>query len=197
MAIPVAESAPDMSVNKGELAEILGVTAATVTAWTKRHPDFPAIERGAQGREWRFDPVAVLAFVEGLRAAEKAAEAERGAALSQLGLALVDPGDAARAGAEFTLDDIRRVQLADRLRTERGYLVPAHDLAGVLAGALARWDRRMAALVLDATRSLNLPQAAAEALAARLVEATQRFAAEAAGDGLAMPAQGELGGGRE
>lgn len=42
-----------MRVNRSQLAEVMGVTMATITAWVQR--GMPVVERGGQGKQWAFD----------------------------------------------------------------------------------------------------------------------------------------------
>jgi phage terminase Nu1 subunit (DNA packaging protein) len=177
-------------VNKGDLASILGVTVATVSAWIARHPDFPVHERGTQGREWRFDAGACVAFVTRLREAERQARAEQAARVAQLGLPLTDPG-----GAEsYDLAELKAARLMGQVRAERAFLVEPAAVAEVLAAALTRWDARVAEMLASAVRDLNLPAGAAQAMAENLAEARHRFAAEAAA-ALGAPGSGPAPGG--
>jgi phage terminase Nu1 subunit (DNA packaging protein) len=181
-------------VNKGELAGILGVTVATVSAWIAKRPDFPVFERGTQGREWRFDPAAVVAFVAAMRAAERAAEAERAAGVAQLGLALTDPGDASAVGG-FSLAEVRTARLADQVRAERSFLVEVSAMAEALADALAMWDRRVAEMLAAAGHDLNIPADGLAVMAKSLADGRRQFTAEAAralGAKGAGPVAGEL-----
>jgi phage terminase Nu1 subunit (DNA packaging protein) len=192
MMIPVGSEMLATSVNKGELAAILNVTPATVTAWLKRYPRFPVLDRGMQGREWRFDPAAVVAFVAAMRETERAAEAERVAGVAQLGLALTDPGDALAAGG-FSLADVKTARLAGQVRAERSFLVETSAMGEALADALALWDRRIAELLAEAGHDLNIPADGVQAMAARLAEARRQFTAEAA-RALGVPGAGPAAG---
>ena len=82
-------------VNKAEVAGILGISLPTLAAWIARYSDFPVYERGANGREWRFDAAAVRAWELSRREAEARDEAARRDLLAQFALPLTDPGDAA------------------------------------------------------------------------------------------------------
>ncbi|OGR93697.1 MAG: hypothetical protein A2V88_00625 [Elusimicrobia bacterium RBG_16_66_12] len=53
------------SINKRELAALIGVSVTAVDGWIAR--GCPAIERGGLGRRWRFDPDAVRAWLESRR----------------------------------------------------------------------------------------------------------------------------------
>lgn len=164
-------------VNKGDLAGILGVTVATVSAWVSKRPDFPVFERGTQGREWRFDPAAVVAFVAAMR------EAARAAGVAQLGLALTDPGDASAVGG-FSLAEVKTARQADQVRAERSFLVETSALAGALADALAKWDRRIAELLAAACQDLGLTDKAMRQIAEGLAASRARFESDVSVDAL-------------
>jgi phage terminase Nu1 subunit (DNA packaging protein) len=193
MMIPVGSEMLETSVNKGELAAILNVTPATVTAWLKRYPRFPVLGRGMQGREWRFDPAAVVAFVAAMREAERATEAERAAGVAQLGLALTDPGDASAVGG-FSLAEVKTARLADQVRAERSFLVEVSAMAEALADALAMWDRRVAELLEAAGHDLNIPADGLAVMAKSMADGRRQFTAEAAA-ALGAPVGGPAPGG--
>lgn len=45
-------------VNRAALAQLCGVTLPTIDAWIRK--DCPVVERGGQGKEWKFDSAAVI-----------------------------------------------------------------------------------------------------------------------------------------
>ena len=49
-----------MRVNRTELAEVLGISMPTVTAWMGEDPPLPYIEGGGKGKPFVFDTVAVI-----------------------------------------------------------------------------------------------------------------------------------------
>lgn len=169
-------------VNKRELAAILGISQPTLADWIDRHADFPVVERGTNGKEWRFDAAAVAEFIRAKDEEAAREEADRRARLAQLGLPFTDPGDAAApASTDYTLDDIKRIQLADKLRTERGFLVSVPETRQHLTASIARWNRSLHAVIRQAARDFALPDAIARALDERLAEAQRQFVRELRG----------------
>ncbi len=162
-------------VNKRELAGILSVSLPTLTDWIERFPDFPVWERGANGREYRFDAIAVREWAMARREAEARDEAARRDMLAQFALPLTDPGDAAAGEAVASLEDIRRIREADKLRQERGFLVGVPEIRQALTAAVAKWNRATHATVRQAARDFNLPPAVERALADRFAEAQRQF----------------------
>lgn len=173
----VALSSPPIErVNKRELAALLSVSLPTIAAWIERYPEFPVLDRGTNGKEWAFDPIAVSDFIAAIQAAEAAAEAERKARIQQLGLPFTDPGDGASAdGQAYTLDDIKRIQAMDKLRQERGFLVDVSETRQALTAAVARWNRAQRAVVNQLARDFALPDAVARAMTDRFAEAQRQF----------------------
>jgi len=51
-----------MVVNQGQLAEILGKTDVTIWEWQQETPPLPILERGAKGKENKYDTAAVIAW---------------------------------------------------------------------------------------------------------------------------------------
>jgi hypothetical protein len=129
--------------NKAELTAILGCAPSTLTAWIERYGDeFPVIERGTNGREWRFDPAAVIAFLKTRRAEEERQAAEHVALLQQFALpGLTSPDDAAGVVKPADLLALARVrQIHRREHLESGLLVRTDDVRTALAGHLTRLD---------------------------------------------------------
>lgn len=174
-APPAPVGAAPVLVNKAEVAGILGVSLPTLAAWIARYPDFPVYERGTNGREWRFDAAAVRAWELARREAEARDEAARRDLLAQFALPLTDPGDAAAGEGIASLEEIRRIREADKLRVERGFLVDVSQLRQALTGAVAKWNRASHAAVRQAARDLNLPDAVNRAILAALAEAQNQF----------------------
>ncbi len=162
-------------VNKAEVAGILGISLPTLAAWIARYSDFPVFERGANGKEWRFDAAAVRAWELSRREAEARDEAARRDLLAQFALPLTDPGDAAAGDGVASLEEIRRIRESDKLRVERSFLVDVSQLRQALAEAVAKWNRASHAALRQAARDLNLPDAVARAILAAQAEAQTQF----------------------
>lgn len=139
------------TVNKRDLAVLLQVTAPTLDRWIECWKGFPVVERGARGRGWRFDPIAVLAFVEERRGADRRAEEEREADLDALDLPL-DDDDGRKAGTLSPADQLAMARVA-RLRREEaeqaGKLVSREEIEAALAEGLPELLRA----VRDAVRA--------------------------------------------
>jgi len=171
----VPPGAAPVLVNKAEIAGLLGISLPTLAAWIARYSDFPVFERGANGKEWRFDAAAVRAWELSRREAEIRDDAARRDLLAQFALPLSDPGDATAGDGVASLEEIRRIRETDRLRLERGFLVDVSQLRQQLTGAVAKWNRATHATMRQAARDLNLPDAVARELLARLSDAQTQF----------------------
>ncbi len=84
-------SESDLRLTKRELHLKLGVSRPTLDAWIDRYPDFPIVERGTNGTPYRFDPVAVIAFLKAKQDEQAKRNAERDEQLAQLVLPLDRP----------------------------------------------------------------------------------------------------------
>ena len=172
--------APALRLNKRELARVLSVSLPTVGAWIERYPDFPVLQSGTNGREYQFDPVAVRAFIAARQAEEERVDAERAAAIDQLGLALEDQADGAPAAltARERLDHVRALQAEDKLRVERGFLVSVPAPRQAMNAAIARMNRTLTAALRQGGRDFNLPDAVVRGLLERIAEAQRQLIRE-------------------
>ncbi|MDF7673531.1 terminase small subunit [Acetobacteraceae bacterium ESL0709] len=59
-------------VNRQELADFLGISLPTVTAWVGQK--MPYLQKGGQGREWQFDTAAVVQWKEDMAASAAGGE---------------------------------------------------------------------------------------------------------------------------
>ena len=170
------DTSPDLLVNKRELAGMLGVSLPTISAWIDRYPDLPVAERGTNGREWKFDAVAVRDFLSAREENEKTQEAERQAAIAQLGMPLEEGGAGEGLTARDRFENIKALRAEDQLRLERGYLVSVPALRQAMTGAVARWNKSLNAELRQAGRDFNLPDAVVRALIDRLGQTQRRLA---------------------
>ena len=107
-----------MRVNKAELAQILGCSLPTISAYMVRFGDaFPVLERGGKGRDWWFESESVVEFLESRRAAEAEADTERQAALRQLSLPMghnggppIEAGQQLRPAELLMMAKLRKMQ---------------------------------------------------------------------------------------
>ncbi|WP_428484896.1 hypothetical protein [Rhodopila sp.] len=138
-----------MRVNKSEIARLLGCSLPTVNAYLVRYgEDFPVLDRGGRGRDWRFDHEAVVAFLDGKRADEAAADADRQAALQQAMLPLghnggppMDAEPSLRPAELLALMKVRRLQREEAYAC--GRLVEASKVQHALQDLLATWNREL------------------------------------------------------
>ena len=165
---------PSITGNKKELASALGVTPPTLDRWLDRFGDaVPVIQRGSNGRPFRFDLVAVTDFFRARQADEATRTAERDEQLAQLAL----PGLAPDSPANATLTQREIGQALDnegkrqRLLRDRADLVLAADISATLTAALAALGARLDALVPQIAAEHHLPPAATAALSARFASA--------------------------
>lgn len=188
-APPAPHSGAPVLVNKAEVATILGISLPTLAAWLAKHPDFPVYERGTNGREWRFDAAAVRDWELARRAAEAREEAARAALVAQFALPGLDPGDVATDDTGVaSLELLRRIREADKLRQERGFLVDVSQLRQTLGAAVAKWNRATHAVIRQAGHDFNLPDAVTRAIADRLAEAQTQFLRDLRTDATDLPA---------
>lgn len=107
-------------VNKQQLAELLGVSAVTLNVWMRRYRDgFPVVYAGRQGRHWRFEPAAVVAFLARARSEEAERLRQRHDVKAQTLAQLPRPDlDAGRAAREPSARDHLLALKLRRIRRE-------------------------------------------------------------------------------
>lgn len=170
----------DAVVNKRELADRLKVSAPTLDRWlTKFGDDFPVIERGSNGREWRFDVAAVFAFLRARQAAEAAKSAARDEQLAQLAFPFDPPPE--QPATLSIADQLKALQLRRLQREEMeksGQLVPAEAMRQVMFDAFTKQSRTLRAALTRECTELNLPAPIARRLIACIDEAQRAWVAE-------------------
>ena len=173
-------------VNKAHLAEALGVSLPTMGAWIKRYGDaFPLVERGTNGRAWRFDPRAVAAFLAEKRAEEAAKTSARDELLAQLILPLfTDAAHATAAPPAISLDDqlkarrLNDMNIAAAIKARQ--LVPADAMQFALADVFATWSRLLHTTLRAAGHDMNLPDHVVRGLDTRLTDTQHALAQQLA-----------------
>lgn len=165
---------PDANtVNKGELARILDVSLPTLARMIAELEDFPVVARGDKGVEWRFDPAAVLAYLDERREREREASASREGWLQQFSLPGLEETDEEAKG----LTPSQRLQLAKALRAEQenavaaGLLIPKAEMRRVLQTAFARLGRFLDTLPGQIGTPLNLPDEVTRAMRNQIEDA--------------------------
>ena len=169
------------TVSKRELCLILRISRPTLDAWIDRYGDaFPILERGANGREYRFDPEAVTAFLRDRQAEDANRRAERDQQLAQLMLPLPDQRP---DSAIVSLDDqikaarLNAMRLAEAERARQ--LVPAAEVADHLGSIFAALNRNLAAFVRQIGREHAWPEPIIRATEDRLAEVQRAAVREA------------------
>jgi phage terminase Nu1 subunit (DNA packaging protein) len=152
---PNASPIGGVSVNKKELAAIVDCSLSTLSAWIDRFGEaFPVIDRGTNGREWRFDPAAVLAFLKAQRDTEERETAARAVWLQQYALpGLASPDDIDGVSKPSDLLALAKVrQIHRREQMESGLLVPTSEVRMALTGAVAKLNRFFQAILTQLAR---------------------------------------------
>lgn len=167
------------TVTKRELCLILRIAKPTLDAWIDRYgAAFPMIERGTNGRGYRFDPHAVMEFLRSRQEENAARKAERDEQLAQLLLPL--PDSTAAAGGISLEDQIKAERLnVIRLENQRksGALVPVAEVEAEQMAFLASLSRNLQAWGRQFGRTKGWPEALVreiEASMAALQRATVR-----------------------
>lgn len=184
LSLPAAASAPAVPVpvlvNKVELARLLGISVPTLSARIDQHADFPIVQPGTNGVEWRFDPVAVRDFLARKDAERELADAARREALnSQFALPIQAPDTAGGA-----LTPQQRLALAKAHQVERdlardaAMLVVTSEVRIALNAAFGLLSRHIDSIALDLAKDLSLSPDRAAALKARLADAKASFRRE-------------------
>jgi phage terminase Nu1 subunit (DNA packaging protein) len=166
------------AVNKKELAAILGCSPQTLSAWVDRFGEaFPVIDRGTNGKEWRFDPPAVIAFLKSKHDAEERETAERAAWLQQYALpGLTSPDDVEGVTKPSDLLALAKVrQIHRREQMEAGLLVPTSDVRMVLTGAVAKLNRFFQSILTQMARKHGWSDAQLRDATAMAHEAQRAF----------------------
>lgn len=144
------------TVNKRDLAALLGISVPTLDRWIVEWPMFPVVQRGDKGRAWSFDPDAARAFVAGQLQEERRREAEREAGLDAFDLPVED-GDGDKARVICPADRLTMARLARLHREEAeraGRLMPVTAVEAALTEGLPELLRS----VRDAVRAWCVAQ---------------------------------------
>jgi hypothetical protein len=163
-----------VTVNKQELAAWLGVHLTTLAQWMLKYgADFPVIERGTNGRDYRFDAQAVSDFLRAKQEEQAASKAQRDERLAQLRLPFDLPGVEPPPKATSTKEELLAWELRKRQRQEAeaaGLLVPAAPALEAFSTAFARISRDTRAFVRQLGIEQHWPVAYIRAVEKRLVE---------------------------
>ncbi|WP_298214619.1 terminase small subunit [Acidocella sp.] len=166
-------------VNKDKLAELLGCSLPTVSALIKRYAEFPVVQRGGLGVEWKFDPQAVVEFLQARRAEEESQRLERDEQLAQLRLPSLfrdEPGGKVSIDDQLKAARLRQIE-REELK-EAGFLVPTHEIRAALERMIRRYAQIQESAVQRVCAAHNLPEAVRRAMAREFDEARAAFVQE-------------------
>ena len=160
------EASPGVTLNKAEMAKRLKVSLPTLTNWLDRWPDFPIVDRGTNGKSWRFDPHAVFDFLAERQEEEQRKSAGRDEQLERLQLQfdeLFEPEDQPRSLGTVPAKeqiDIWRLRELKRKEAERcGKLVVAEQLQDMFSSAFATLSRDTSMFLRRLAREQDWPEA--------------------------------------
>lgn len=180
-------------VTKRELCTILRISRPTLDNWLDRNDDFPVVERGTNGKEWQFDPAAVVAFLRDKKDQEQRDAAERAEALQQFAL----PIDAVAADAEAAgltpqqRAALARARLAEReLARDSGLLVPTADVRAALQPAIRQLADHFNSVILQAARKYRWPMVQLRDVQGMMRDGQETFIRKLTTRGLAPDQQG-------
>ena len=161
-------------VNKQGLATLLGISLPTLSRWMLRYGvDFPTLERGTLGREFKFEDAAVIAFLRTKQEEQASSKAEQDEQLAQLLLPFDLPGVEPPPKATSPKDELAAWELRKRQRIEAeasGKLVPAEPMADAIRTVLARISRDTHAFVRQVGREQGWPDSFTRELEKRLAD---------------------------
>ncbi|GAB6854188.1 terminase small subunit [Asaia astilbis] len=160
------DAPPIIALNKAEMAKRLKVSLPTMTNWLDRWPDFPVIERGTNGKSWRFDPHAVFDFLAERREEEQSKISGRDEQLERLQLQFDDlfqpkeqPRSLGGVSAKEQID-IWRLRELKRKEAERcGKLVVADQMQDMFSSAFATLSRESGVFLRRLAREQDWPEA--------------------------------------
>ena len=161
-------------LNKTELATWLSISLPTLSRWLVRYgAEFPVLERGTNGKDYRFDPALVSEFLRAKQDEQERSKAEKDEQLAQLKLPFDLPGaEAPPKGAsirdELEAWKLRKVQREEAERS--GLLVPSAQISEAIASTLARLSRDIHAFLRQLGREQNWPDAMIRETERRLTE---------------------------
>jgi phage terminase Nu1 subunit (DNA packaging protein) len=169
----VLSSASGPVLNKAELAHALKVSLPTLSRWQLRYADFPVLERGTNGRDYKFDAAAVFAFLRARQEEQEAANAEKDEQLSQLLLPFEIAAETAPASRLSPKEELEALKLAEKkleIAVRAGQLVAVAEVANAVETVLRRLSSDMHAFLRQVGREQQWPDGYMRAVDARLTE---------------------------
>lgn len=145
---PLPDGVPDAVLQKGELAQFMGVTLPTIESWIVK--GMPVLEAGNSGRPWRLQASHVYAWRQSWLDEEQARSDEARAAIAAMRLKLIDGevGDSIQGLPPRERKALYEVELAHRqLLTESNQLMPRDKVRELL--------EEMFSLIRDTATSMS------------------------------------------
>ncbi len=179
-----------IELNLKEMAAVLSVSVPTLSTWVRRSPGFPVVQYGSKDRPWKFDPEAVVGYIQAKDQASQAATRERNRKHAEM---LASPVNEPRAG--MSLDDELKVMKIRALEREEAketrQLVPVAEVTQALEWVFGRLQNTMDARLQRIMATHNLPDAVAADFLRRIDEGKTIFLHEIDG-ALRSPPQASL-----
>jgi phage terminase Nu1 subunit (DNA packaging protein) len=169
-----------IELNLKEMAGVLSVSVPTLAALVRRSPGFPVLQHGSKDRPWKFDPEAVIAFIQAKDQAAEAIIRERSQKLAEV---LARPANEPRP--RMSLDDELKVMKIRALEREEAketrLLVPAGKVMQALEWVLTIWKSTADDRIHRTVAAHNLPDAVAVDFMRYLDESSSSFMREVDG----------------
>jgi phage terminase Nu1 subunit (DNA packaging protein) len=162
----------DATVNKDEMARLLGVSLPTFSDLMKDNPDLPIAQEGSRGIPYAFDPKAVLSWKAAKQDAAQRQIAERTEFLAQFEFPAApdEPSAQAQTPAQ-RLQTAKALKAERELQMEAGHLVHTAGVRQALQVALAVLGKRLDNLPSIVGREFNLPEPVQRAMRRQLDDA--------------------------
>ncbi|NNM56318.1 terminase small subunit [Acidocella sp.] len=147
-----------IELNLKEMAAALSVSVPTLSTWVRRYPGFPVIQHGSKDRPWKFDPEAVVGYIQARDQASQAATRERNRKHAEM---IASPVNAPRAGMSLD-DELKVAKIRALLREEAKetrQLVPVAEVTQALEWVLGRLQNTMTDRLQRIVATHNLPDA--------------------------------------
>lgn len=136
---PLPDGVPDAIVNKGDLAVALSVSNTTVSNWLAA--GLPSIERGGNGRDYRFRLSVAYAWHAARRADEEASRAASEEAARQLQMSLLGGEEARPSQEALSLSDRKKLLELEyehtRVAAQRRELLRFGEVTGAFEAVFA------------------------------------------------------------
>ncbi|CAB3759405.1 hypothetical protein [Paraburkholderia solisilvae] len=146
MATGESSGSSASQVGKSALCRLLGWSRPKLDLRLETDAVFPVLQRGAQGGGWRFDPAAVLDYLQGDIGLEQGMPREPGHACDDAASAARQRPAVTHAGehsARQRRDVVQAEILEEKLRRDRGELVLTKDVRHITTIMLTHIGKRL------------------------------------------------------